>query len=190
MTLKRKEEFSGDYTWYRMSAFGGCKAIIEVAVDNLELIEPFNDDLSKEWSSLVAFERNAYEGLKAIMLDAQGQPKAYNAQDVNAMYETQVNALVKTLQTQELKNKAYSVLMAVCGFIVGLLAVAPLGISLCFPSVRNYVGSFFKAPKVSAQEFQTQIQVAVHQLGQLLSNEIECFYDFQTNEYAFGNVSA
>ena len=187
MTLKRTDEFGSDYNWKPRSTFAGCKAIIKVAVDNLKLIEPFNDDLSKEWSSLVAFELNVRKELEAIMFDAQ---RPYTAQDVNAMYETQVNALVKTLQTQELKNKAYSVLMAVCGFIVGLLAVAPLGIPLCFSSVRNYVGSFFEAPKVSAQQFQTQIQTAVTQLGQLLSNEIKCFYDFEKDEYAFSNVRA
>jgi hypothetical protein len=47
MTLKNQTEFKDDYKWNKMSKFGGCKAIIQVAIDELEKIEPFNEETSK-----------------------------------------------------------------------------------------------------------------------------------------------
>lgn len=190
MTLKRKSEFASDYNWSKMSTFGGCKAIIEVAVDGLLEMEPFNDAQSKERTALVMFERNVRKKLEALLFDQNRRPQTFNPDEINAMYTAEVNKLVQTLKNQEFKNKVYSVLMAACGFVLGILAVLPLGIPLCFSSVRNYIGSFFTSPKMSAQEFQTQIQTAITQLQELTSSQIECFSDIDKHEYCFNNLSA
>lgn len=190
MTLKRKSEFASDYNWSKMSTFGGCKAIIEVAVDGLLEMEPFNDVQNKERTALITFESSVRKKLETFLFDQNGRPKTFNPDEINAMCTSEVDALVQTLKNQELKNKVYSVLMAACGFVLGILAVAPLGIPLCFASVRNYIGSFFASPKMSAQQFQAQMQIAITQLQQLTSNQIECFSDIDKHEYCFNNLSA
>lgn len=171
-----------------MSTFGGCKAIIEVAVDGLLEMEPFNNVQNKERTALFTFELNVRKKLATLLFDQDRKPKAFNPDEINAMYTTEVDTLIQTLKNQEFRNKVYSVLMAACGLVLGILAVIPLAIPLCFPSVRNYIGSFFISPKMSAQQFQTQIQTAIAQVKEVISNQIECSIDLDKGEYSFNNL--
>ncbi|ETO93970.1 hypothetical protein [Legionella oakridgensis] len=157
----------------KMSAFDGCIKLIKLAVNNLLLIEPFNDVQSPERTALMMFEWNVGKKLEALMLDQSKQPKAFNPAEVRAMYNAEVNTLIQILKNQELKNKVYSVLMATCGLVLGVLAAVPLGIPLCFSSVRSYIGSFFVSPQMSAQQFQRQMQETMIQLQEVISNQIE-----------------
>jgi hypothetical protein len=122
--------------------------------------------------------------LKDIMVeyDIYQTQKDFNPEDVKAIYEAEVNALVGQLKTQELKNLVYSILMGALGCILAVLYVVPcLGIPLLFESSRNYLGSFFAAPKMSATLFQESIKAEIAQLHELIDDKIECYSYTNTN---------
>lgn len=185
MTLKHKLEFKGNYNWTKSSVFGGCKAIIEVAVDGLLNTKPFNDIKSKERTALIHFEYNVRKKLEAFLFDEYRKPKVFNADQINVMYESEINALTQQLTYEDTKSKVLSVLTKACGYVLGLLALIPLGIPLCFPPVRHYIGSFFAPVPMSSLLFQTKMYEAITQIKQLTAGEIECLMDVNQDKYCF-----
>jgi hypothetical protein len=195
MTLKHRAEFSDDYHWKKTDTLNGCKAIILTAVNNLLLMEPFNasDGSTLEREALISFKQKFIVQLERLIprheniKSGSHDPKLLEYTHLRLSDE--VDDLVSRLKEVELINKVRCVLMAVCGLILGILAAVPLGIPLCFSPVRNYIGSFFSSPKMSAQQFPTHMQTAMTQLNEVLRDEIECFADTDRHVFCFNNVS-
>lgn len=179
MTLKHRNEFGTDYQWKKTDTLNGCKMLLLLAVTELSLIEPFNLDSSNsglEREALISFKDKCIKILEEYIPAYGDQPKC-----IELALSFEVNALVRRLEDVELVNKVYCILMAVCGLILGLLAAAPLGLPLFFSPVRNYIGSFFASPKVSATQFQEHMNAAMRQLNEVLRHEIEIEYFTDTN---------
>ena len=199
--LRLQNEFHDKDFRYELSPYDGCMAALGEAVNKLKEDPAFKlpgeDQVFMVGPDEVAAERrlskeaqllsNFVEACSAIFREHVWVKNRdeIDAEAFTAEYKGQVELFVSQLKKQETKNIAYSLLMAVCGTFVAILytvSVAPL----FYKANRDYVGSFFKMPKFSAETARKELlEDDAAQLTGIATGELVCVADLDAPNEAY-----